>query len=134
MGATAVILGAGYSSVAGLPLACDLLTSPVYIPSHKAAYHWERVRQHFAAWQAAHPGGYPEQYLGELYAVGWGEEKELWLWAVHLIVATLATPRADAITRGPRYTGLLSRPYPCLAHAQFWDVVQPVEKLPGRPG
>lgn len=132
MRTTAIILGAGYSHVAGLPLARDLLTSRVYLPSRTAADHYNRVRQHFAAWQENYPGSYPEQYLGELYSARWGEEVVLWDWAVALVAATLATPYPGAIIRrSPRYTDMLTRPNPCEDHVRFWDEVLARTKLRG---
>jgi hypothetical protein len=121
----AVIIGAGYSYVAGLPLTRDLLTTPVYVPSQRAEDRWEQVYSHYLGWKAENPSGGPEQYLGYLYShsdFGW--ESQLWPAAVELVAATLATPRpGDMLPNNLRYSEKVSRTYHCAAHREFWSTL-----------
>jgi hypothetical protein len=121
----AAVLGAGFSHVAGLPLAKDLLAGHVYVPSKAAAGRWAAVLEDFERWKDRHPGEGPEQYLGHLYRASWGREAVLWPSAVELVVATVATPRSsgDVLVAGPRYSSLITRPYHCSAHHDLWQLI-----------
>ena len=61
------IVGAGYSYVAGLPLASDLLTSNVVVTSDSAAKRFQVVRENYFEWQDDNPARNPEEYLLDLY-------------------------------------------------------------------
>ena len=121
----AAILGAGFSHVAGLPLARDLLSGDVYVPSRAAERRWAAVLEDFERWKDHHPGEGPEQYLGHLFRARWGREAALWPSAVELVVATVATPRSpgDVLVAGPRYSSLITRSYHCSAHHDLWQLL-----------
>ena len=121
---TCCIVGAGYSFIAGLPLAKDLLSTAVAVFSRSAEKRFEKVREDYAAWQKENPEGATEQYLSYLF------EMELRLggppfeWAVELVAAVLATPRAtDLRPITGRYGGRLTRPSWCCLHTYFWSIL-----------
>src|SRR5580704_11720604 len=120
---TAVILGAGFSYVAGLPFAKDLFDCEFFIPSKAAEQRFAAVLQSWRAWQSMHGEHGPEQFLTEIYRspkIG----PVPWSWATEMVAAVLATPlRHD---RGPfqtRYAGRITRPVNVPEHNRFWDVV-----------
>ena len=121
---TAIVLGAGFSYVAGLPLARDLLDSDVFIFSKSAERRYKQVWDGFGEWRKANPELGPEQYLQYVY------ENPLssgvpWNWAVELVAATLASPRGDDIPviRNRRYAGQLTKPFMNSTHEQFWNII-----------
>src|SRR3982074_2306921 len=89
--ATTIILGAGFSRVAGLPLAKDLFAAEVLIPSQAAERRFAAVLGSWRAWEAEHPGSGPEEFLTEVYRsnkIG----PVPWPWATEFVAAMLATP------------------------------------------
>ena len=119
---TAVFIGAGYSHVAGLPLARDLFDAPTYLPRDSDYKRWQSVVDDFGDWCISNPGRGPEQYLSSLYSKTPGPQTHLYEAAVEFITATLATPmRSDYVRGRVRYSSRLSKPYPCEAHEEFWN-------------
>jgi hypothetical protein len=120
---TGVILGAGFSYVAGLPLAKDLFDCEFYVPSEAAERRFAAVLQSWRAWQSMHREHGPEQFLTEIYRspkIG----PVPWSWATEMVAAILATPLPH--DRGPfqiRYAGRITRPVNVPGHNTFWDVV-----------
>jgi hypothetical protein len=115
----ALILGAGFSASAGLPLAAKLLDSDVYAASHSAEQRFEAVWAAWRRWHADHPDRGPEQFLQALY------ERHVpagppWAWAAELVAAVLATPRGDD---WPviRYAARITTPVRNSVHKHFWD-------------
>lgn len=121
---TAIVLGAGFSFVAGLPLARDLLDSSVYVASRSADRRFGAVWRSWENFLGSHPDHGPEQFLTELY-------RQLpnsgvpWEWAVELVAATLATPRGRdvRVVRNVRYSGRITKPLQVPEHTAFWDTV-----------
>lgn len=122
---TVSILGAGYSYVAGLPLARDLLTTEyLYVPRRKVAQDWDRLDESFSRWLARNPKQGAEQYLQYLRSEQFGYEAGLWSAAVRRVAAALATPMPqDMRATSPRYLGNITRSYDCPPHRGFWDVL-----------
>jgi hypothetical protein len=119
---TAVIVGAGFSYVAGLPLAQDLFAGDVFASSRAAGVRYQRVLRAWEAWSATHDGG-PEQFLSEVYRTD-PNGRVPWLWAAEFVAAVLATPRAqDQGAFQFRYAGRITRPVNAPIHSAFWDVV-----------
>ena len=120
---TAVILGAGFSYVAGLPLAKDLFDCEFFIPSKAAEDRFETVLQNWRAWQSTHPEHGPEQFLTEIYRspkIG----AVPWPWATEMVAAVLATPLPhDRGAYQARYAGRITRPVNVPEHDAFWDIV-----------
>jgi len=144
------ILGAGYSHVAGLPLAKDLLATEAVPLSDAAAGRFRAVWDDFAAWRQFNPSREAEEYLTELYhaprSQTWPtrrtpisnlESDDLPLlraagiritrtrvpfsWATELIAAVIATPRGpDRAPTSWRYAPRVTFPPYCGAHVAFW--------------
>jgi hypothetical protein len=114
--ATVLILGAGFSAAAGLPVAGGLFDGPVLTASEGASNRFARVRESFQHWRvsrASGAGNGPEQYLGALYS---GQvQGPPWQWAVELVGTALATPRGKdwPIASNPRYAGRITAPPRC---------------------
>src|SRR5712671_1156325 len=122
----ACFLGAGYSFVAGVPLAKDLLR-PNYVLalSEGSRKRFTAVLEHYEDWQQNHPTQYPEQYLGGLYTGSLGWNAPRWSWAVEYVSAVIAsagTPPAS-LNRNPRYSNRVNRPFDCPTHYQFWNAI-----------
>jgi len=121
---TAVILGAGYSSLAGLPLAAHLLDDHFYITSRGAERRFDAVLAAWKDFRAGHPAAWPELFLTELYRNA-SAHGIRWQWAVELVAATLASPRGRdvPVVRNIRYSGRLTKEVQSTALVQFWDIV-----------
>jgi hypothetical protein len=117
-----VILGAGFSYVAGLPLAKDLFDADILAPSKAARKRFEAVLQSWRAWRSIHPEHAPEQFLTEIFRcpkIG----PVPWPWAVEMVAAVLATPLPhDRGAYQARYAGRITRPVNVPEHDAFWDV------------
>lgn len=120
---TAVVLGAGYSSLVGLPLAAHLLDDHFFITSKGAERRFDAVLAAWKDYRAAHSGAWPELFLTELYRNASAHGVK-WQWAVELVAATLASPRGKDIpvVRNIRYSGRLTKEVQSPALVQFWDV------------
>jgi hypothetical protein len=123
MTSAAVILGAGFSYVAGLPLARDLLTCPVIVPSDQAAREWATLSSVFRRWQHENPEHGPEQFLAHLKDAVGSWDGVLWPAAVRRVAAALGLTAADVIPGRERYSNMVTRPYRCESHRLFWDFV-----------
>lgn len=118
------LIGAGYSFVAGLPLAKDLLSADAAIVSRRAKKQYQAVWEDYGKWLNENQAGYPEEYLTILY-----EGKRDWLappfsLAVGLIAAVLATPRGrDIKYTSPRYSARITQPSRSSIHVHFWKTM-----------
>ncbi len=64
----ACFLGAGFSYVAGVPLARNLFDpSWLIIASESSRKRFETVLEHCEGWRENHPDEYSEQYMGAVY-------------------------------------------------------------------
>jgi hypothetical protein len=120
-------LGAGYSSVAGVPLAKNLFR-PNYLlaaMSERSHRRFTTVREHYENWQQHHPAEYPEQYLGHLYNRVAGPNAPQWAWAVEYVSAVIASAGTppSSLNRNPRYSNRVNRPSECAIHRQFWGTI-----------
>jgi hypothetical protein len=101
------LLGAGFSYVAGVPLARELLTPNWLITmSERSRRRFLMVRNHYENWQKDHPDQYPEQYMGLVYTHRARSNPPKWDWVVEYICAVIAsagTPPAS-LNRNPRYS------------------------------
>ncbi len=106
----AVILGAGWSRVAGLPLARDLISGPVAASSAEAEKRLLTVPRAYETWLSKNPTGNSEAFLRHCYdhkpqtLIGM-DRKTLdfvpWPWAAEYLQAHLAPPHAmDTRWRG----------------------------------
>lgn len=116
----AVILGAGWSFVAGLPLAKDLLASPIFVASERSMKRVHAVLDDYERWRRDHPGCGAEEYISEAEDRWFGEVP--WPWVVEAIQAQLAQPRmGDLRARANlRYGQRVINVTYCAAHTRFW--------------
>lgn len=105
---TALILGAGWSAAAGLPLAADLVQGPIYVASRGAEARVNAVLAAWERWLIRHPEGTAEPFLAEVEAgkVRTAENWDVaelafpappdsplpWAWAVEAVALRLAYP------------------------------------------
>jgi hypothetical protein len=80
-----VFLGAGFSSVAGVPLAGHLLDTEPRVDRITRQRLVDRVQRDWKQWHGAQ-GGAPEEYLAELEAAGGAAWRDA-VWYVGLVVA-----------------------------------------------
>ena len=115
------IVGAGYSHVAGLPLTSNLFSTDVAVTSKRAAARFDAVWEDYDKWQAENPSRNPEEYLADLYHNFFARPAPPFSWAVELITAVLATPRAtDVRMINPRYGARVITPSYCSMHNNLW--------------
>lgn len=121
--AATCIIGAGYSFVAGLPLAKDLLSCSVAVVSGRSERTFRLVWSDFEEWKSDNPDGYPEQYLADLYDRRGDCSLPHFSQAVELVAAVLATPREAIGSINPRYAVRITRPSKCSDHVAFWSTI-----------
>ena len=120
------ILGAGYSFVAGIPLARDLFRPFSSFARSGASYkRFEVVRGHYLYWLSCNPGGYPEQYMGLIFAGMLKDNPPKWEWVVEYVSASMASAGAPPASQNlnPRYSNRVNRPLACDTHRIFWRTV-----------
>lgn len=124
---TALVLGAGFSFVAGLPLVNGLFDTSVFVGSQGANARFRQVWNEWESWSARNPTLGPEQFLEACYRQT--HEFQLgdqllapWPHVVEVVAATLATPRGDdyPVIRSPRYAGRITVEVRSNVHRQFW--------------
>jgi hypothetical protein len=119
-------LGAGFSSVAGVPLAKDLFRSNYLLAlSGRSRKRFAVVLEHYRQWQATHPGAHAEQFMSDLYFHIAGPNAPPWAWVVEYVGAVIAsagTPPAS-LNRNPRYSNRVNRPSNCTTHREFFRAV-----------
>jgi SIR2-like domain len=119
-------LGAGYSSIAGVPLAKNLFR-PNYLlaMSERSESRFKVVLKHYENWQQNHPAEYPEQYLGILYNRVAGTNAPQWDWAVEYVSAVIASAGTppSSLNRNPRYSNRVNRPSEYAIHRRFWNTI-----------
>jgi hypothetical protein len=123
-GSVCCIIGAGYSSVAGIPLTSHLLDENVHVASRSAKARFEGVWRDFDIWRKENSLASVEEYLRDLYMGNRGALSPPFTWAVELIGAVLSTPRSqDSGLVNPRYAVRLTRPLRCALHEAFWTCI-----------
>jgi hypothetical protein len=122
----ACLLGAGFSYVAGVPLARDLFTPDWLIAvSERSRRRFAMVREHYENWQRDHPGEFPEQYMAFMYAREGTLNQPKWDWIVEYVCAVVASAGTPptSLNRNPRYSNRVNRPFYCSAHQRFWNAI-----------
>lgn len=121
----AVVLGAGFSRAAELPLTRDLFSGPLPITTSLSdTQRMREVRGAYADWAASHPGQGAEQWLRELYddrddplmAFTHGTE---WFDVIQYLLRRL-TKVAKHSRQAAYYHGI-TRPSAHPVHAEFWN-------------
>jgi hypothetical protein len=121
---TAVVLGAGFSHAAGLPLTNQLLAGDLPLTAgERDCVRMRSVRAAFDAWSAANPGEPTEAWLRVAYDQRDSSGPSVgadWQDIIQYVLRRLSRPRnADA---GPYYYGI-TRYQAGILHRQFWDAL-----------
>jgi hypothetical protein len=115
-------LGAGFSFVAGLPLAKDIFDTDVVAFSDGAAKRFDKVWKDYTSWREENPSLASEQYLDELFKGGLHWTRPPFNLAVELVAAVLASPRStDVRPINLRYGGRITQPSWCRLHEAFFS-------------
>ena len=126
---TAVILGAGFSHVAGLPLTRNLFEIEGTLPRFQSAAAENNHREVFRAyqsWRQIHPDVNAEQWLGELYDLKDGGLKQMsqgttWSKAIRFALARLIDLPDGSNSH--YYYGICT-PHCDPVHRHFWELVE----------
>ncbi len=122
----ACFLGAGFSFVAGVPLARDLFGQNwVITMSERSRKRFVAVREHYEAWRDSHRAEHPEEYMAMVYTRNAGPNPPRWEWIVEYVGAVIASAGTppSSLNRNPRYSNRINRPLSCEIHTLFWDVL-----------
>jgi hypothetical protein len=137
-----LILGAGWSYCAGLPLARELFDLPIGGYTEASLYRLAAVLASFGQWQRSHPDAHAEEFVADAYrrrvtlvaeALSEGRAQlELegpaslpWPWVVEYIQTRLAVPLPGETRQAPaRYAPQLHMPTRSRAQQKFWSSVQ----------
>ncbi len=118
-----MFLGAGFSALAGLPLASELMTPVEFAHSRKAARTQEAVLGAWDEWRIAHPGLAAEEFITEVYESDGVSAAALWPLLLRFIAYRLANP----LTRFYPHEGRVSHSSDtvqvasvCSAHEVWW--------------
>lgn len=121
---TAVILGAGFSYIAGLPLTKDLFDSAdlPHTRTKKAIARFEEVRIAWQSWKKVNPGGTAEEWLRLIYdARPFATYGTTWEDALDFALARLV--RLPYGSNAPYYHGITTS-VDNVTHRQFWTFVR----------
>jgi len=120
---TALILGAGFSWVAGLPLANQLFDGEVLITSRRSEENFEEVINSWNDWKKGNPFKGAEQFISEVYLSPMSQIIS-WTLLVEYLTARLATPlKHDRGAYELRYAGRITRPINNPIYDYFWDIL-----------
>lgn len=120
---TTLILGAGFSSIAGLPLTNQLFEGEVFTASKRSEIDFEEVIRCWNDWKSKNPLLSAEQFLTEIY---FSPMTMLisWTSVVEYLTARLATPlKYDRGAFNPRYAGRITKPLNIETYEKFWDAI-----------
>jgi hypothetical protein len=119
----AVFIGAGYSAVAGLPLASNLFAhGDLLFGGKRAQERCEQVLEAWACWSESNPGVGSEEFL---MAVKQGQVGIEWGWVIQYLCTALGSPQGDdwpttEWIRRPRYANNVQKVSKIQAHKDFW--------------
>lgn len=119
-------LGAGFSSVAGVPLAKNLFRPDYLLAlSERSQRRFEAVLEHYRDWQVSNSSAHAEQYMSDLYTRAAGPNAPLWAWVVEYVGAVIASAGTppSSLNRNPRYSNRVNRPSDCTTHREFFDAI-----------
>lgn len=108
-----LIFGAGWSCVAGRPLARELFDDVPDAASQSAARRYAEVASEWRRWRLNHGEGYAEQFIGAM------QQGRLWDAVVEFVAARLAKPDLDRLEHELRYGERIDKPSPAPEHHEF---------------
>ena len=117
-------MGAGFSHVAGVPLARDLLCGSAIGYGQQAWERLQAVADDYDNWQKSHRDEGAEQYLAELAAIPLFEERPSFAAAVEYLASCIVRSLpGDSSGNRWRYRQALGAPTRCKAHRDFFSAV-----------
>ena len=118
-------LGAGFSYVAGVPLARDLFSFRPSVASRASKDRFLAVLNHYGEWKKVNTDLHAEQYLSCLFLGSAGVNAPKWKSAVEYIGAVIASSGAPrpSYNQNLRYSNRLNRPTKCETHQKFFKVI-----------
>jgi hypothetical protein len=127
MSSAVLILGAGWSAAAGLPLAAELIAGPLITASVGARDRCNSVLAAYRQWLSANPNGTAEPFLAEVLAGrvhvpvdpsrptlydSAGGPPLPWQWAVEAVAIRLANPVVVSVDDSRRWSAHLPEFHP----------------------
>lgn len=117
-----LVLGAGFSVAAGIPLTYQLLQSPIrFANSQQAFRQMHRVSDDYSRWKEAAENPSPEIFLRECFL---RTVETPFDWAVRSIAAEIETGHSPNSTLQHRYRHRISTPLRDSRYDAFWQIVQ----------
>lgn len=119
-----VILGAGFSFGAGLPLTRDLFRSdgiPAFSSPTGEAQH-RRVLDSYKEWEAQNPNQNAELWLAHIYSRHESERSVPWTWVLRFALSRL-TPFVEGKEVLPYHYGICTST-DCEVHRKFWALIR----------
>ena len=126
MAEVSCFLGAGFSVIAGVPLARDLFSpEKSNWMSYSQARRIKVVLSDYARWRSSNPDKFPEQFLTHIYNHRNIFQTTPWPWAVEAVCAAIASPHSNPPTpyQNPRYYNRITKPSGVQAHRDFWTSI-----------
>lgn len=109
----ALLLGAGWSAIAGRPLTRHLFDERPYAASRSAERAYRYVQREWTSWKRGDANPTAEAFVGAMAAT------PVWPAVVRFIAARLAEPDRVRLEHELRYGEAITKPSPALAHHQF---------------
>lgn len=114
-----LLLGAGWSRLAGRPLASELFDVAPLAASASAAAAYDRVIEAWRSWHDECPGQLPEQFLAQISPYADSLMPELWPDVIRFIAARLGEPDVVRLEHELRYGERITKPSPAVVHHRF---------------
>lgn len=124
-----VILGAGWSHVAGLPLTRDLMSLDPVAASEEAAQRFITVRESWQEWKKSNPGENAEAFFLDVYNSVLHYPP--WSWVLQYLEAALGVAQDWGGGHNIRYANRIIKPSYCGDHRLFWRSVTSRYELSG---
>ena len=112
-----VLLGAGWSRVAGRPLVCELFEDVPFAASADSQRLHTRVHEEWRRWRDQHTDAFAEEFLSAMMGTS------LWPYVIRYVGARLAEPDQVRLANELRYGERLDKPSPAAMHHRFIEAV-----------
>jgi len=128
------LLGAGFSRIAGAPLASELFEhGPPQITSAAALGEFRRVHEAYQEWRTVNRDAHAEKFLDDVHTGHLGAGAVGWPAVVRYVQARLATAGTPpgSYNRNPRYSNRVNVPSKVAAHVELWREAERLGHLHG---
>ena len=112
-----MVLGAGWSRVAGRPLVGELFEDVPFAASAESQRLHARVHEEWRRWRDQHTNAFAEEFLSAMMGTS------LWPYVVRYVGARLAEPDQVRLANELRYGERLDKPSPAAMHHRFIEAV-----------